>query len=64
MVNGWRGVALEITRIRSFVIFHLKNWFMVKTRTEKRQWILVASVFTRLSLEYSCTSCLVLSMPR
>jgi hypothetical protein len=37
MVDGWSGVALEITRIRAFVIFHLKNWFLVKTEKDREE---------------------------
>uniref|UniRef100_A0ACD5ZKV9 Uncharacterized protein n=1 Tax=Avena sativa TaxID=4498 RepID=A0ACD5ZKV9_AVESA len=37
MVDGWSGVALEITRIRAFVIYHLKNWFLVKTEKDREE---------------------------
>ncbi|KAM0875498.1 hypothetical protein ACQ4PT_036755 [Festuca glaucescens] len=37
MVDGWSGVALEIMRIRAFVIFHLKNWFLVKTEKDREE---------------------------
>jgi hypothetical protein len=37
MVDGWSGVALEITRIRAFVLYHLKNWFLVKTEKDREE---------------------------
>ena len=37
MVDGWSTVALEITRIRAFVLFHLKNWFLVKTEKDREE---------------------------
>ncbi|CAM0958466.1 unnamed protein product [Alopecurus aequalis] len=37
MVDGWSGVALEITRIRAFVLYHLKNWFLVRTEKDREE---------------------------
>ncbi|CAH2048007.1 unnamed protein product [Thlaspi arvense] len=34
MVDGWAGVAGEILRLKPFVIFHLKNFFFVKTEKD------------------------------
>ncbi|KAK4485057.1 hypothetical protein RD792_007665 [Penstemon davidsonii] len=35
MVDGWAGVAGEILRIKPLVIFHLKNFFLVKTEKDR-----------------------------
>ncbi|XP_044983020.1 CSC1-like protein At3g21620 [Hordeum vulgare subsp. vulgare] len=35
MVDGWTGVALEVLRLRAFIIFHLKNFFLVKTEKDR-----------------------------
>ncbi|CAI9090096.1 OLC1v1024787C1 [Oldenlandia corymbosa var. corymbosa] len=37
MVDGWAGVAGEILRLRPLIIFHLKNFFLVKTETDREQ---------------------------
>ncbi|PIN00215.1 hypothetical protein CDL12_27283 [Handroanthus impetiginosus] len=34
MVDGWAGIAVEILRLKSLVIFHLKNMFIVKTERD------------------------------
>lgn len=34
MVDGWSGIACEILRVKDFVIFHLKNMFIVKTQRD------------------------------
>ncbi|XP_071921404.1 calcium permeable stress-gated cation channel 1-like isoform X2 [Coffea arabica] len=35
MVDGWAGIAAEILRVRPLIIFHLKNFFMVKTEKDR-----------------------------
>ncbi|KAF7029535.1 hypothetical protein CFC21_041247 [Triticum aestivum] len=35
MVDGWAGVAGEILRLKPLVIFHLKNFFLVKTEKDR-----------------------------
>ncbi|CAN6460973.1 unnamed protein product [Victoria cruziana] len=35
MVDGWAGIASEILRLKSLVIYHLKNMFLVKTERER-----------------------------
>nr|XP_027063546.1 CSC1-like protein At3g21620 [Coffea arabica] len=37
MVDGWAGVAGEILRLRPLIIYHLKNFFMVKTETDREE---------------------------
>ncbi|XBJ06851.1 hypothetical protein VPH35_012451 [Triticum aestivum] len=37
MVDGWAGVSLEILRIRAFVLYHLKNFFLVKTEKDREE---------------------------
>ena len=37
MVDGWAGVAGEILRLKPFVIFHLKNFFLVKTEKDREE---------------------------
>lgn len=37
MVDGWSGIAAEILRLVPFVIFHLKNSFLVKTEKDREQ---------------------------
>ncbi|CAO2823630.1 unnamed protein product [Amaranthus hypochondriacus] len=35
MVDGWAGVAGEILRVKPLIIYHLKNWFLVKTEKDR-----------------------------
>lgn len=35
MLDGWAGVAGEIIRLQSLIIFHLKNFFLVKTEKDR-----------------------------
>jgi calcium permeable stress-gated cation channel len=35
MVDGWAGVAGEILRLKPLIIFHLKNFFLVKTEKDQ-----------------------------
>uniref|UniRef100_A0A803M1S7 Calcium permeable stress-gated cation channel 1 n=1 Tax=Chenopodium quinoa TaxID=63459 RepID=A0A803M1S7_CHEQI len=35
MVDGWAGVAGEILRLKPLIIYHLKNWFLVKTEKDR-----------------------------
>ncbi|XP_072993436.1 calcium permeable stress-gated cation channel 1-like [Typha latifolia] len=35
MVDGWAGVAGEILRLKPLIIFHLKNFFLVKTEKDR-----------------------------
>ncbi|CAI0460325.1 unnamed protein product [Linum tenue] len=37
MVDGWAGVAGEILRLKPLVIYHLKNWFLVKTEKDREE---------------------------
>ncbi|KAL3509832.1 hypothetical protein ACH5RR_029233 [Cinchona calisaya] len=37
MVDGWAGVAGEILRLRPLIIYHLKNFFLVKTETDREE---------------------------
>ncbi|KAK8502185.1 hypothetical protein V6N11_057979 [Hibiscus sabdariffa] len=37
MVDGWAGIAGEILRLKPFVIFHLKNMFLVKTDRDREK---------------------------
>ncbi|CAK9146028.1 unnamed protein product [Ilex paraguariensis] len=37
MVDGWAGVAGEILRLRPLIIYHLKNFFMVKTEKDREE---------------------------
>ncbi|ESQ29191.1 hypothetical protein EUTSA_v10023297mg [Eutrema salsugineum] len=37
MVDGWAGVAGEILRLKPFIIFHLKNFFLVKTEKDREE---------------------------
>ncbi|KAF8109872.1 hypothetical protein N665_0090s0054 [Sinapis alba] len=37
MVDGWAGVAGEILRLKAFIIFHLKNLFLVKTEKDREE---------------------------
>ncbi|TQD77431.1 hypothetical protein C1H46_037048 [Malus baccata] len=34
MVDGWAGIAGEILRLKPLIIYHLKNFFLVKTEKE------------------------------
>ncbi|KAJ3685949.1 hypothetical protein LUZ61_015113 [Rhynchospora tenuis] len=36
MVDGWAGVAGEILRLKPLIIFHLKNFFLVKTEKDRQ----------------------------
>ncbi|KAK6917782.1 CSC1/OSCA1-like, N-terminal transmembrane domain [Dillenia turbinata] len=35
MVDGWAGIAGEILRLKPLIIFHLKNFFLVKTEKDR-----------------------------
>ncbi|XP_027185889.1 calcium permeable stress-gated cation channel 1 [Coffea eugenioides] len=35
MVDGWAGIAAEILRLKPLIIFHLKNFFLVKTEKDR-----------------------------
>ncbi|KAK4741279.1 hypothetical protein SAY87_024867 [Trapa incisa] len=37
MVDGWAGIAGEILRLKSLVIYHLKNMFLVKTERDREK---------------------------
>ncbi|CAA2987194.1 calcium permeable stress-gated cation channel 1-like isoform X1 [Olea europaea subsp. europaea] len=37
MVDGWAGVAGEILRLKPLIIFHLKNFFVVKTEKDREE---------------------------
>nr|GMC70600.1 CSC1-like protein At3g21620 [Ipomoea batatas] len=37
MVDGWAGVAGEILRLKPLVMFHLKNFFLVKTEKDREE---------------------------
>ncbi|KAK9285862.1 hypothetical protein L1049_025063 [Liquidambar formosana] len=35
MVDGWAGIAGEILRLKPLILYHLKNFFMVKTEKDR-----------------------------
>ncbi|KAK4710037.1 hypothetical protein R3W88_004550 [Solanum pinnatisectum] len=37
MVDGWAGIAGEILRLKPLIIFHLKNFFLVKTERDREK---------------------------
>ncbi|KAJ4981521.1 hypothetical protein NE237_032358 [Protea cynaroides] len=37
MVDGWAGIAGEIFRLKPLIIFHLKNFFLVKTEKDREE---------------------------
>ncbi|KAL3519428.1 hypothetical protein ACH5RR_017577 [Cinchona calisaya] len=37
MVDGWAGIAAEILRLQPLIIFHLKNFFLVKTEKDREE---------------------------
>ncbi|KAK3040435.1 hypothetical protein RJ639_028684 [Escallonia herrerae] len=37
MVDGWAGVAGEILRLKPLIMFHLKNFFLVKTEKDREE---------------------------
>ncbi|XP_042041956.1 CSC1-like protein At1g62320 isoform X2 [Salvia splendens] len=37
MVDGWTGVAGEIFRLTPLILFHLKNFFLVKTEKDREE---------------------------
>lgn len=37
MVDGWAGIAGEILRLKPLIIYHLKNFFVVKTEKDKEE---------------------------
>ena len=37
MVDGWAGIAGEILRLVPFVMFHIKNTFLVKTEKDREE---------------------------
>lgn len=37
MVDGWAGIAGEILMLKPLIIFHLKNFFMVKTEKDREE---------------------------
>ncbi|KAL3521926.1 hypothetical protein ACH5RR_014760 [Cinchona calisaya] len=37
MVDGWAGIAAEVLRLKPLIIFHLKNFFLVKTEKDREE---------------------------
>ncbi|XP_020098676.1 calcium permeable stress-gated cation channel 1-like isoform X2 [Ananas comosus] len=37
MVDGWAGIAGEVLRLKPLIIFHLKNFFLVKTEKDREE---------------------------
>ncbi|CAL9071522.1 calcium permeable stress-gated cation channel 1-like [Musa acuminata AAA Group] len=37
MVDGWAGIAGEILRLKPLIIYHLKNFFLVKTEKDREE---------------------------
>ncbi|XP_023532608.1 calcium permeable stress-gated cation channel 1-like isoform X2 [Cucurbita pepo subsp. pepo] len=37
MVDGWAGIAAEILRLRPLIMYHLKNFFLVKTEKDREE---------------------------
>lgn len=37
MIDGWAGVAGEILRLKPLIMYHLKNFFLVKTEKDRKE---------------------------
>ncbi|KAK6919326.1 CSC1/OSCA1-like, N-terminal transmembrane domain [Dillenia turbinata] len=37
MVDGWAGIAAEVLRLKPLIIYHLKNFFFVKTEKDREE---------------------------
>uniref|UniRef100_A0A7N0TVK4 Calcium permeable stress-gated cation channel 1 n=1 Tax=Kalanchoe fedtschenkoi TaxID=63787 RepID=A0A7N0TVK4_KALFE len=37
MVDGWAGIAGEIIRVKPLIMYHLKNFFLVKTEKDRKE---------------------------
>lgn len=37
MVDGWAGIAGEVLMLKPLIIFHLKNFFLVKTEKDREE---------------------------
>ncbi|WCJ20219.1 ERD (early-responsive to dehydration stress) family protein [Euphorbia peplus] len=37
MVDGWAGIAAEVLMLKPLIIFHLKNFFLVKTEKDREE---------------------------
>ncbi|XP_065878860.1 calcium permeable stress-gated cation channel 1-like [Euphorbia lathyris] len=37
MVDGWAGIAAEVLMLKPLIMFHLKNWFLVKTEKDREE---------------------------
>lgn len=37
MVDGWAGIAGEILMLKPLIIYHLKNFFLVKTENDREE---------------------------
>lgn len=37
MVDGWAGIAAEILMLKPLILFHLKNFFLVKTEKDREE---------------------------
>jgi hypothetical protein len=37
MVDGWAGIAAEILMVKHLIIYHLKNFFLVKTEKDREE---------------------------
>jgi hypothetical protein len=37
MVDGWAGIAGEILMLKPLIIYHLKNFFLVKTEKDREE---------------------------
>lgn len=37
MVDGWAGIAAEILMVKPLIMYHLKNFFLVKTERDREE---------------------------
>lgn len=37
MVDGWAGIAAEVLMLKPLIIYHLKNFFLVKTEKDREE---------------------------
>lgn len=37
MVDGWSGIAAEVLMLKPLIIYHLKNFFLVKTEKDREE---------------------------
>jgi len=37
MVDGWSGIAAEVLMLKPLIVYHLKNFFLVKTEKDREE---------------------------